>query len=74
MGGGLIYLHQSCGTDAPCSGPYRSAVPGYISVATGVALGALAAYLFLHDSTSRSPRLTVAPLPAGALVGVTTRF
>ena len=52
MGGGLIYLHQRCGTDAtPCSSPYRSAMPGYISVATGVALGGLAAYLFLHDST-----------------------
>ncbi len=74
VGSGLVYLHQRCGSDAPCSGPYRSAVPGYIGVATGVALGALATYLFLHDSTSRGPRLTAAPLPAGALVGVITRF
>lgn len=76
MGGGLLYLHQSCGADTdPCSSPYRSAMPGYIGVAAGVALGMLATYLFVHDArTSRGPSLTAAPSSSGATVGVTIGF
>lgn len=76
LGGGLLYLHQSCGGDtAPCSGLYRSAIPGYLGVATGLTLGALATCWFIQDSkTSRGPSLTIAPLNAGAMVGVTMGF
>jgi hypothetical protein len=76
MGSGLLYLHQRCSTDAtPCSGLYRSAMPGYIGLAAGGALGALAAYLFFHDpAVSRGPRVTIAPTGAGAMVDVAIGF
>jgi hypothetical protein len=76
LGGGLLYLHQGCATSVdPCSSPYRSAMPGYIGVATGMALGMLAAYLFVHDARpSRGPGVTAAPSRSGGLVGVTMAF
>lgn len=76
MGGGLLYLHQGCGADTdPCGTPFRSAMPGYVGVAAGMALGMLAAYLFVHDAKpSRGPSVTAAPSRSGGIVGVTMGF
>jgi len=81
-----VAVRRGHGADRPSGGahlddrvrpsrPYRSAMPGYIGLAAGGALGALAAYLFLHDPPiSRGPRVTIAPLDAGAMVGVAMGF
>lgn len=76
LGGGLLYLHERCGTNTdPCNSPFRSTIPGYLSVATGVALGALATYLYFHTAkTSRRPSWTVAPSSSSALIGVAMSF
>jgi hypothetical protein len=76
IGGGLLYLRQGCGADTdPCSSPDRSAMPGYVGLAAGVALGMLATYWFIHDAKiSRGPSLTAAPSSSGAMVGMTIGF
>jgi hypothetical protein len=76
IGAGLLYVHESCGSDAdPCNSPFRSRTPGYLSVVTGVALGALATFLFVRDAkTSRRPSLTVVPSRSSALIGMAMSF
>lgn len=73
-GGSLLYLHQTCGPDGD---PCRSETPtlAYASLGAGVALGAVATYLFFSDSSSRrAVRVSVQPTSGGAVVGLSSAY
>lgn len=80
LGGyGLYRYYGPCGQPGPnyCTQYYAySDLAGYGGVSAGVVLGALATYLFLrHDApSSRASTITIAPLRAGAYVGLEGRF
>jgi hypothetical protein len=61
-GGVLLYKHSSSST-----------TPGYACLGAGVALGAVATFLFLHDRGD-GHAVTVTPTDAGASVSVGWRF
>jgi hypothetical protein len=76
---GLYRHHGMCGQPGPAGCTYYYAysdVVGYGGVSAGVALGALAAYLFLHHDApgSSTSTITMAPLRAGAYVGLAGMF
>ena len=68
-GSSLLYLHQTCGPDGdPCRG--ASPTLAYASLGTGLALSALAAYLFVSDRPRRDGlQVTVRPAVGGVVVG-----
>lgn len=80
IGGYGLYRHYGrCGQPGPVACPYYYAysdLVGYGGVSAGIALGAFATYLFLrHDAPgSRASTITIAPLRAGAYVGLAGRF
>lgn len=72
--GALLYLHQTCGPDGD---PCRSESPtlAYAGLGAGLALGALATYLFIADRPSRNGfQLTLRPTDKGALVGLSLDY
>jgi hypothetical protein len=73
-GGALLYLHETCGPEGdPCRG--NSPTLAYVSIGAGVALGAVATYLFVSDDQgSRGPRLSLQPTRHGAMVGVSLAY
>jgi hypothetical protein len=73
-GSSLLYLHQTCGPDGD---PCRSASPtlAYASLGTGLALSALAAYLFVSDRPRRDGlQVTVRPATGGVLLGLSLDY
>lgn len=75
-GGTLLYLHEACGAeDDLCRRTHPSALPGYVGLSTGVALGALATYLFFSDARSASARgIAVLPTRQGAILTLSATF
>jgi hypothetical protein len=73
-GAGLLYLHETCASDAEGCSP--SAVPGYAGLAVGVALGGLATYLFFSDGAGggRKRMVSVLPVRRGATIGLSLAF
>jgi hypothetical protein len=80
IGGYGLYRHYGrCGQPGPAGCRYYYAdsdLAGYGGISAGVALGALATYLFLRDDApgSRASTITIAPLRAGAFVGLAGRL
>lgn len=79
-GATLLAFHGRCATEAPMAGPcideYQTRGAGLAVLGAGALLAGATAYLWLTGETSSSPSTTaaIAPVPGGAIAGVTTRF
>jgi hypothetical protein len=78
-GGYALYKHHApCGPgieDRDCKVHYKYAeVNGYAAIGAGVALGIIATYLSIRGVDRPTPRVTVAPSRAGAVIGWATEF
>jgi hypothetical protein len=74
-GGALLYFHHACHHD--CSAVTSSWTPGLVGLGAGVALGAVATYLFVHDGrTPNVPQRQAVVMPSmnGAVLGVLGTF
>lgn len=74
----LVVLDGRCQGVAPvgrpCTNVYQTATPGYLALAGGVALTAVAVYLFTHDGAPPARTAFVAPVREGAIAGFATSW
>jgi hypothetical protein len=74
-GGVLLAIDGTCAEGAPpCPQFWKTALPGWLSIGGGVALGAVAVYLFLHQDSPASRSAYVVPTDGGAMAGFATAF